>query len=110
MLLAPFRWTVQPFYNFVIHFLLPNEFANVCKAIYSFKSLNVFFLSGGASAWVQGRQESQIHAGAGSEIQKDGAPRHDEYNQALITCLLVSSADNFCKQFGPRSGQTKCWS
>ena len=22
--------------------------------------------------------------------------------------LLVSSADNFCKQFGPRSGPTKC--
>ena len=22
------------------------------------------------------------------------------------TCLLVSSADNLCKQFGPRSGQT----
>ena len=24
-------------------------------------------------------------------------------------CLLVSSAGNLCKQFGPRSGQTKCW-
>ena len=23
--------------------------------------------------------------------------------------LLVSSTDNFCKQFGPRSGLTKCW-
>ena len=23
--------------------------------------------------------------------------------------LLVSSADNFCKQFGPRSGLTKHW-
>ena len=27
----------------------------------------------------------------------------------LTFCLLVISADNFCKQFGPRSGQTKCW-
>ena len=23
-------------------------------------------------------------------------------------CLLASSADNICKQFGPRSGPTKC--
>ena len=30
----------------------------------------------------------------------------------LTLCLLVSSADNLCKQFGPRSGPTKCraWS
>ena len=27
----------------------------------------------------------------------------------LILCLLMSSADNICKQFGPRSGATKCW-
>ena len=26
----------------------------------------------------------------------------------LTLCLLVSSADNLCKQFGPRSGQTVC--
>ena len=26
----------------------------------------------------------------------------------LSLYLLVSSADNFCKQFGPRSGPTKC--
>ena len=26
----------------------------------------------------------------------------------LIVCLLVSSAGNLCKQFGPRSGPTKC--
>ena len=26
----------------------------------------------------------------------------------LNLCLLVSSADNLCKQFVPRSGQTKC--
>ena len=25
-----------------------------------------------------------------------------------VTCLLVSSADNICKQFGPKSGLTKC--
>ena len=30
----------------------------------------------------------------------------------LTLCLQVSSADNFCKQFGARSGPTKCpaWS
>ena len=30
----------------------------------------------------------------------------------LALCLLVSSADDLCKQFGPRSGPTKCraWS
>ena len=27
---------------------------------------------------------------------------------ALTLRLLVSHADNFCKQFGPRSGMTKC--
>ena len=27
----------------------------------------------------------------------------------LFVCLLVLSADNFCKQFGPRSGPTKMW-
>ena len=27
---------------------------------------------------------------------------------SLIIYILVSSADNLCKQFGPRSGQTKC--
>ena len=27
---------------------------------------------------------------------------------SLTLYLLVSSADNFCKQFGPRSGPTKC--
>ena len=27
----------------------------------------------------------------------------------LTICLLVSIADNFCKQFGPRSGPTFCW-
>ena len=26
----------------------------------------------------------------------------------LTLYLLMSSADNFCKQFGPRSGPTKC--
>ena len=26
----------------------------------------------------------------------------------LYLHVLVSSADNFCKQFGPRSGPTKC--
>ena len=26
----------------------------------------------------------------------------------LTQCLLVSSADSLCKQFGPRSGPTKC--
>ena len=31
-------------------------------------------------------------------------------NQEKLTLyLLVSSADNLCKQFGPRSGGTKCW-
>ena len=36
-----------------------------------------------------------------------------EYKQSILTIyLLVLSADNFCKQFGPRSGLTKCraWS
>ena len=28
----------------------------------------------------------------------------------LILYLLVPSADNLCKQFGPRSGPTECWS
>ena len=28
---------------------------------------------------------------------------------ALNLNLLVWSADNFCKHFGPRSGTTKCW-
>ena len=27
----------------------------------------------------------------------------------LALYLLVSSATNFCKQFGPQSGLTKCW-
>ena len=27
----------------------------------------------------------------------------------LILYVPVSSADNLCKQFGPRSGPTKCW-
>ena len=32
-----------------------------------------------------------------------------EYKQSILTIyLLVLSADNFCKQFGPRSGLTKC--
>ena len=33
-------------------------------------------------------------------------------NTILTLCLLVSSADSLCKQFGPRSGPTKCpaWS
>ena len=26
----------------------------------------------------------------------------------LTLCLLVSSADNLCKPFGPRSGRTEC--
>ena len=26
---------------------------------------------------------------------------------SLTLCLLVSSADNYCKHFGPRSGPTK---
>ena len=30
------------------------------------------------------------------------------YNFALKLYLLVSTADNFSKQFGPRSGPTKC--
>ena len=32
--------------------------------------------------------------------------------ELLTLCLLVSPADNLCKQFGPRSGPTKCqaWS
>ena len=29
---------------------------------------------------------------------------------ALSLSLLMSSADKFCKQFGPRSGPTKCLS
>ena len=28
---------------------------------------------------------------------------------SLTLYLLVSSADTFCKQFGPRSGPTRCW-
>ena len=27
----------------------------------------------------------------------------------LTLCLLVSSADNLCKQFGSRPGPTNCW-
>ena len=27
----------------------------------------------------------------------------------LTLCLQVLSNDNLCKQFGPRSGPTKCW-
>ena len=27
--------------------------------------------------------------------------------QSLTLCLLVSSADNLCREFGPRSGSTK---
>ena len=27
----------------------------------------------------------------------------------LTFCPLVSSADNYCKQFEPRPGPTKCW-
>ena len=30
------------------------------------------------------------------------------FNCSLTLYLLVSSADNFCKQFAPRSGPTKC--
>ena len=30
------------------------------------------------------------------------------YSEILNLCLLVSSAGNLCKQFGPRSGPTKC--
>ena len=32
-----------------------------------------------------------------------------QINELLILCLLVSSADNICKQFEYRSGPTKCW-
>ena len=32
-----------------------------------------------------------------------------QLRKLLILYLLVLSADNFCKQFGPRSGPTKCW-
>ena len=34
------------------------------------------------------------------------------YTVASTLCLLVSSVDNLCKQFGPRSGLTTCraWS
>ena len=31
------------------------------------------------------------------------------YYKLLTLCLLVSSADDLCKQFGPISGPTKCW-
>ena len=34
---------------------------------------------------------------------------NSEPGHLITLCLLVSSADNFCKQFGPRSGPTKCW-
>ena len=30
------------------------------------------------------------------------------FNLPLSICLLVSSADNLCKRFRPRSGPTKC--
>ena len=30
-------------------------------------------------------------------------------NKWKVLILILSSADNFCKQFGPRSGRTKCW-
>ena len=37
-------------------------------------------------------------------------PKKVRYTIRVLTCcLLVSSADNFCKQFGPRSGPTQCW-
>ena len=38
--------------------------------------------------------------------------RNLTFFSALTHCRLVSSADNLCKQFGPRSGLTKCqaWS
>ena len=30
------------------------------------------------------------------------------YNLPLTICLLMSSAENLCKQYGPRSGPTTC--
>ena len=31
-----------------------------------------------------------------------------QYTKGLTLCLLVSSSDDLCKQFGPRSGPKKC--
>ena len=33
----------------------------------------------------------------------------DVFYPDLWKLSLLSSADNLCKQFGPRSGPTKCW-
>ena len=33
--------------------------------------------------------------------------RH-QFLHRITLCLQVPSADSLCKQFGPRSGQTKC--
>ena len=33
---------------------------------------------------------------------------HNDAVSDLTHCRLVSSADNFCKQFGPRSGPINC--
>ena len=38
----------------------------------------------------------------------DFVPRHGLVVFCLTLCLLLLSADNLCKQFGPRSGPTKC--
>ena len=35
-------------------------------------------------------------------------PKTSQLLQLITLCLLVSSADNFCKKFGPRPGPTKC--
>ena len=37
------------------------------------------------------------------------ALRVNHLTRPLTLCLLVSSADSLCKQFGPISGQKNCW-
>ena len=47
-----------------------------------------------------------------AELLKPHVTEQNKYNYTLTLCLLVSSADNLCKKFGPRSGLTyrQAWS
>ena len=47
----------------------------------------------------------RLSEGTSLKKKKIAISQHDN---SLIVHLLVSSADKFCKQFGPRSGPTKC--
>ena len=48
--------------------------------------------------------ESQINL---KRFIKNALFSHSSFSLRLTFCLPVSSTDDFCKQFGPRSGPTK---